>query len=206
MTQQNTQTPKRHLPRLDGWSVMSALIAILVLAPIVSVVWIALHPTENIWPHLLATVMPRYMAATLTMMLGVGLITAAVGTGAAWLVTLYRFPGSGWLTWALLFPLAVPAYVGAYALLLSLIDFLLMGIDKGRAKGGGWRIPERVLLGLRTVEGVPMTVLARLGLDGSGGPVADLIGDGFLENVSGRIRATPRGRPVLDSVLKHLLT
>ncbi|WP_292052866.1 MULTISPECIES: radical SAM family heme chaperone HemW [unclassified Brevundimonas] len=65
---------------------------------------------------------------------------------------------------------------------------------------------ERVLLGLRTVEGVPMTVLARLGLDGSGGPVADLIGDGFLENVSGRIRATPRGRPVLDSVLKHLLT
>ena len=113
MTQQKTQTPKRHLPQLDGWSLASGLIAVLVLAPIVSVVWIAFHPTENIWPHLLATVMPRYMAATLGMMLGVGLITAAVGTGAAWLVTLYRFPGSGWLTWALLFPLAVPAYVGA---------------------------------------------------------------------------------------------
>ncbi len=119
MTQQKTQTPKRHLPQLDGWSLASGLIAVLVLAPIVSVVWIAFHPTENIWPHLLATVMPRYMAATLGMMLGVGLITAAVGTGAAWLVTLYRFPGSGWLTWALLFPLAVPAYVGAYAL----VDF-----------------------------------------------------------------------------------
>jgi iron(III) transport system permease protein len=44
----------------------------------------------------------------------------AVGTGAAWLVTMYRFPGRGWLQWALLLPLAVPAYVGAYAL----VDFL----------------------------------------------------------------------------------
>lgn len=50
-------------------------------------------------------------------------------------------------------------YVGAYALLLSLIDFLLMGIDKGRAKGGGWRIPERVLLGLALLGGSPGGVL-----------------------------------------------
>ena len=54
MTQQKTQTPKRHLPQLDGWSLASGLIAVLVLAPIVSVVWIAFHPTENIcrifWP------------------------------------------------------------------------------------------------------------------------------------------------------------
>jgi iron(III) transport system permease protein len=54
------------------------------------------------------------------MMAGVGLLTAAVGTGAAWLVTMYRFAGRGWLVHALLFPLALPAYVGAYAL----VDFL----------------------------------------------------------------------------------
>ena len=65
---------------------------------------------------------------------------------------------------------------------------------------------ERVLLGLRTVEGVPMTVLARLGLKDDGGKLAEMVEGGFLENISGRIRATPHGRPVLDSVLKHLLT
>ena len=47
-------------------------------------------------------------------------LAAAVGTGAAWLVAMYRFPGSRWLDYALLFPLAIPAYVGAYAL----VDFL----------------------------------------------------------------------------------
>ncbi len=119
-TRQKTQDARqRWLALPDGWTVAALLIGLLVLAPILSVVWIAFHPTENIWPHLMATVMPRYMQATLTMMLGVGLLTAAAGTGAAWLVTLYRFPGSGWLSHALLLPMAVPAYIGAYAL----VDF-----------------------------------------------------------------------------------
>ncbi|WP_151718343.1 ABC transporter permease [Gemmobacter serpentinus] len=119
MAEQNTQLRARRWPQPDGWTIGAGVIALIVLAPIVSVVWIAFHPTENIWPHLLATVMPRYMMATLTLMAGVGVLTALVGTGAAWLVTIYRFPGSGWLSYALLFPLAVPAYVGAYAL----VDF-----------------------------------------------------------------------------------
>lgn len=96
------------------------VIAAIVLAPMLSVLWIALHPTENIWPHLLSTVLPRYFGTTIYLMLGVGVLTALVGTGAAWLVTMYRFPGARWLDHALLFPLAIPAYVGAYAL----VDFL----------------------------------------------------------------------------------
>ena len=96
------------------------MIAAIVLAPMVAVVWIALHPTENIWPHLAATVLPRYLGTTLRMMFGVGLLAAIMGTGTAWLVTMYRFAGVRWLGWALLFPLAIPAYIGAYAL----ADFL----------------------------------------------------------------------------------
>jgi iron(III) transport system permease protein len=119
MTDQNTQVTQRRW-RLDGWSIGAALIAGVVLAPMLAVVWIAFHPTENIWPHLMATVLPRYFTNTLILMVGVGAVTAAVGTGAAWLVAMYRFPGSRWLDYALLFPLAIPAYVGAYAL----VDFL----------------------------------------------------------------------------------
>lgn len=104
----------------DGWTLAALVILAVVLAPLLAVFWIALHPSENIWPHLMATVLPRYFTTTLVMMAGVGAVTAAVGTGAAWLVTMYRFPGRGWLVHALLFPLALPAYVGAYAL----VDFL----------------------------------------------------------------------------------
>ncbi len=105
---------------LDLWAPGAVLIAVVVLAPILSIVWIAFNPVENIWPHLMATVLPRYLMTTILLMLGVALMTALIGTGAAWLVSQYRFPGRDWLAWALLFPLAIPAYVGAYAL----VDFL----------------------------------------------------------------------------------
>ena len=96
------------------------IIALLVLMPIAAVVWIAFHPAENIWPHLMATTLPRYLGNSLIMMLAVGSLSAMIGLGAAWLIAMYRFPGARLLEWLLLFPLAIPAYVGAYAL----VDFL----------------------------------------------------------------------------------
>jgi coproporphyrinogen III oxidase-like Fe-S oxidoreductase len=65
---------------------------------------------------------------------------------------------------------------------------------------------ERLLLGLRTVEGAPWDLLKDLGLDAGAGAASDLIADGFLQITNGRLIATPRGRPVLDGVLKALLT
>ena len=120
MTDQNAQAYTRRWPRPDPWSLGAMAIALVVLAPIAAVVWIALHPVENIWPHLMATVLPRYLSATAGLMIGTGALAAVVGTGAAWLIAMYRFPGSRWLDYALLFPLAIPAYVGAYAV----VDFL----------------------------------------------------------------------------------
>lgn len=64
---------------------------------------------------------------------------------------------------------------------------------------------ERVLLGLRTVEGAALVDLAALGRAPDNGAFADLIADGFLEVAGERIRATPAGRPLLDAVLKTLL-
>ena len=123
---QLSQTPSLPRPprdwriRLDPWSLGAALIALIVLLPVLSVLWLAFHPTQNIWPHLLATTLPRYLTNTMILMVAVGVLTACIGTGAAWLVTMYDFRGRGWVQWALLMPLAVPAYVGAYAL----VDFL----------------------------------------------------------------------------------
>ncbi|WP_458790128.1 ABC transporter permease [Yoonia sp. MH D7] len=109
----------RRVGLIDPWSIGALVIAIVVLMPIMAVIWFASHPTDNIWPHLLATTLPRYLANTVILMSGVGVLAAMVGTGAAWIVVMYQFPGRRWLQWALLMPLAVPAYVGAYAL----VDF-----------------------------------------------------------------------------------
>jgi len=139
MTDQTRPALLPYLRRLrpDGWSLGAALIAALVLAPIVSVIWIALHPVENIWPHLLATVLPRYLGNTLYLMAGVAVLTACAGTGAAWLTAMYRFPLSRVLDYALLFPLAVPAYVGAYAL-ADFFDYA--GPVQGALRGlTGWQ-------------------------------------------------------------------
>ncbi|GAW41981.1 Oxygen-independent coproporphyrinogen-III oxidase 1 [Brevundimonas sp. SH203] len=65
---------------------------------------------------------------------------------------------------------------------------------------------ERFLLALRTTEGAPAALLSALGLSPQTAPVADLIADGFLMLRQGRLIATDRGRPVLDGVLKALLT
>jgi iron(III) transport system permease protein len=107
---------------VDPWSVLAMVIAAVVLAPILSVLGMALFPTDNIWPHLISTTLPRYLSNTAILMMAVGLLSAMVGTGAAWIVARYRFPLSGWLEWLLLLPLAIPAYVGAYAL-VDLLEY-----------------------------------------------------------------------------------
>ena len=110
------------LKHVDIWSINSLLIAALVVAPILSVFIIALTPTENIWPHLLSTTLPRYASNTLFLMIFVGTFSGIIGTSCAWLIARYRFVGSNWLQWALFLPLALPAYVASYAL-VDLLEY-----------------------------------------------------------------------------------
>ncbi|WP_250043429.1 iron ABC transporter permease [Phaeovulum sp. NW3] len=128
MTKKNSQSLARAGAATQGlrqsgsglWSAGALVIAALIVAPILAVLWVAANPSENIWPHLMATALPRYLVNTAILAGGVGILSAMVGAGAAWLITMYRFPLSGVLEWLLLLPLAIPAYVGAYAL----VDFL----------------------------------------------------------------------------------
>jgi iron(III) transport system permease protein len=104
------------------WSLASLLIAAGVLLPIIAILVLAFFPSDNIWSHLLATTLPRYLKTTLALMLCVGFGAACVGAGTAWLVTRYRFWGVRSFEWLLLMPLAIPAYVGAYAL-VDLLEY-----------------------------------------------------------------------------------
>lgn len=130
--------------RPDPWSLAALLVAALVLLPVAAVLWIAASglgaDAAAVWRHLISTTLPRYLASTGLLMAGTGVLTALVGTGAAWLVAMHRFPGRGWLQWGLLLPLAVPAYVGAYAL----VDFLEYAgpVQRALRALAGWESPR----------------------------------------------------------------
>ncbi len=89
-------------------------IAGLVSVPVVVVLSSIFSASGEVWNHLAATVLPRYLANSLGLMLGVGMGVLGIGIGTAWLVTLCQFPGRRLFEWALLLPLAAPAYVLAY--------------------------------------------------------------------------------------------
>ncbi|MEL0106270.1 MAG: iron ABC transporter permease [Rhodospirillaceae bacterium] len=100
--------------RLDRWSLGTMIIAALIAIPLLTVFFLALSPSDDIWKHLSTTVLPDYIFTTIGLMAGVGVGTFIIGVGTAWLATMCRFPGRQIFQWALLLPLAVPAYVIAY--------------------------------------------------------------------------------------------
>lgn len=98
------------LLNLLAWAVAAACVA-----PMIAAVVAAALGDLATWRALADTVLPVFVRNTLALAALVTLGTAAVGTGAAWLVTMYRFPGSRLLEVLLVLPLAYPAYVLAYA-------------------------------------------------------------------------------------------
>jgi len=107
-------TARRRSPLgLLGWS--SLALAALVLAPILAVVGNIFRATGGAWAHLASTVLPGYLANTILLVILVAVGVISIGVLSAWLVTAYRFPGQRALEWALILPLAMPAYVMAYA-------------------------------------------------------------------------------------------
>ncbi len=114
------QLMQRNLRRLNQWRNLgfwglgAFIIGWLVASPLLSILYLTLGDNQNIWSHLVSTVLDDYIITTLLLMLGVGSGAFLLGVSTAWLVTLCRFPGRGWFEWALLLPLAMPSYIIAF--------------------------------------------------------------------------------------------
>ena len=105
-------SPTKRLP--SGWAVATWLVVALVFLPIVVVLSSVFSDAGGIWSHLADTVLPKYVTNSLLLMVGVGLGVLTIGVGTAWLVAMCAFPGVRFFEWALLLPLAAPAYLLAY--------------------------------------------------------------------------------------------
>ena len=103
--------PRRGLPALP---IAAMLVAALVALPVLTVALHLFLPDEGAWRHIARVLLPEYIGNTLLLVSGTALGVLALGLSTAWLVAVCRFPGRRILEWALVLPLAFPAYVIAY--------------------------------------------------------------------------------------------
>lgn len=98
----------------------SLVIAFLVGVPVVGVLSNLVSGSElsvglSTFSHLWDTVLPEYIVNSVLIAVIVAALTAVMGIGCAWLIAVFDFPGKKFFEWALILPLAMPAYVVAYA-------------------------------------------------------------------------------------------
>ena len=105
---------------LNPWKLATIFLVVVFLSPIAAIVVAASGDSGGLWVHLSQTVLPRYVANTLGLMLGVGSLSLLFGVSTAWMVVRFDFPGRRFLQWILLLPAAMPGYLIAY----TYTDFL----------------------------------------------------------------------------------
>jgi iron(III) transport system permease protein len=104
------------------WPYAVLSLAGLVLLPL-SVIFLSwLNVDGSVWQHLIDTQLGRLLRNTGVLVIGVGVGVSLLGVSLAWLVSLCEFPGRRWLDWALMLPMAIPAYVMAFVF-VGLFDF-----------------------------------------------------------------------------------
>ncbi len=125
-----------------GRGLVVAALAALAGAPLAVVLAAVADPDGEVWSHLWATRLPDMLVTTVVLVVVVTVASVVLGTGLAWLVVAYRFPGRRVVGWLLAAPLALPAYVAGFTW-LDLFD--VAGPVQGTLRdwfGPTTRLPE----------------------------------------------------------------
>lgn len=106
-----------------GWRFWFLLFVIAIfVAPLFTVALNSFGAATDVTQHLHEYVLPKVLPNTLLIVSMVTILATCIGVLAAWLVTMYEFPGRRLFSWSLLLPIALPGYVMAFVL-LGLFDF-----------------------------------------------------------------------------------
>ena len=102
--------------KFNSWYLSSFLISFFVLIPIITVFTSFFESTSNYYEILKNTFLIEYIFNSVALLISVLILTFLLGTGTAYLVSFYKFPGSNFFKWALILSFAVPPYIYAYSL------------------------------------------------------------------------------------------
>ena len=132
---------------------LAAICAAVVLFPLLGVLasFADLAASLDTLQHLAGTVIPRAAGETASLVALVAAGVIVLGSTSAWLVAAYEFPGRRVFEWALLLPLAMPAYIVAYAY----TDFLQFAgpVQSGLRASLDWQRGDYWFPEIRSVPG-----------------------------------------------------
>ncbi len=141
---------------LQGQTILTAalLVAAFLSLPILSVVSNLLWESGPVWQHLIDTVLANYISNSIVLAAAVCVGVMVLGVPAAWITTMYRFPGRSVFEWALILPLAFPAYVVAY----TYTDFLQFSgpVQTALRDTMGWTAADYWFPEIRSVGGAAL--------------------------------------------------
>ena len=169
----------KHSPLLA----VAVIVALLAGLPVASVgLNIFVGGTSATWSHLSQTVLPEYILNSLWLSLGVGIGVGTLGVTTAWLTAMHDFPGRRFFEWALVLPLAMPAYVMAYVY----TDFLqFVGpLQTALREAFGWQHGDYWFPDIRSLPGAILMFVCVLYPY-----VYLLVRTAFLERASGMLEA-----------------
>ncbi|PNH81677.1 ABC transporter permease [Vibrio diazotrophicus] len=96
------------------WKTSSVVLAALLVLPILAIFFTAVGHTDDVFAHLMATVMPTYAQNTIVLVVSVMALSLLFGIPSAWIMAMCKLPGEKVLQWALVLPLAIPGYIVGY--------------------------------------------------------------------------------------------
>ena len=102
--------------KFNIWFFSSALISLLVIIPILTVSFSFFEDTSRYFEILKNTFLFEYIFNSLSLLIGVLILTFILGVGSAYIVSFYKFPGVNFFKWALILSFAIPPYIYAYSL------------------------------------------------------------------------------------------
>ncbi|MCC6208400.1 MAG: iron ABC transporter permease [Gammaproteobacteria bacterium] len=139
----NARFVSEHGGRYRLIQICALVLAALVVAPLLLIITSWLDPQTEVWRHLRETVLGQLLLNTLILAVGVSVGVSIFGIGLAWLTSMCEFPGRRFFEWALMLPLAIPAYVSAFVM-LGLFDFSgpLQTLLRGVFGPHGYWFPE----------------------------------------------------------------
>ena len=133
-------------------SVIFIFTALFISLPVLALIssWLEWNAASaQVLSELSQTVLPDYLLTSLLLCAGVAVGVTVLGLSAAAAVTLFRFPGHRFFEWALLLPMAMPAYVVAYAY----TDFFQFSGPLQNFIRATWSLEGRVLPEIRSLGG-----------------------------------------------------
>ncbi|MFF5995791.1 iron ABC transporter permease [Lysinibacillus sp. KU-BSD001] len=105
---------QRFISKLNGWSILSICIILFLVGPNMTIIEGLFMPANENWVHIKEFILADFIRTSVLLVFFTGIFTIILGTSLAWLIAQYQFPLRGFFKWALILPLSIPPFIGAY--------------------------------------------------------------------------------------------